>query len=249
MPPGPLRIVVLLFPRVTQLDFTGPAQVFSKFPDTEVHLAWHDLDPVTTDAGWAIVPTTTLDDCPQSDILFVPGGAGAFEMFDDPKALAFLRAQARKARWITSVCTGSFTLAAAGLLTGYQATSHWASLQMLENFGVHPTSERVVRDRNRITGAGVTSGIDFGFTLAAELFGDDEARRIQLAIEYDPKPPFDHGSPGKADPETVKSIIAATESLRMASIRKSASALATAQHAVETARKDESTAFDAASGN
>jgi cyclohexyl-isocyanide hydratase len=228
MSSGPLRIVVLLFPRVTQLDFTGPAQVFSKFPNTEVHLAWRDLDPVPTDAGWCIVPTTTLDDCPQADVLFVPGGAGAFDMFDDPDVLEFLRVQARNARWVTSVCTGSFTLAAAGLLTGYRATSHWASLRMLEHFGVEPTSERVVRDRNRITGAGVTSGIDFAFTLAAELFGDDEARKIQLAIEYDPEPPFDHGSPSKADPETVKSIIAATEKLRMAAVQASASALATA---------------------
>ncbi|MBT2531502.1 DJ-1/PfpI family protein [Arthrobacter sp. ISL-48] len=236
MPSRPLRIVVLLFPRVTQLDFTGPAQVFSKFPDTEVHLAWHNLDPVPTDAGWCIVPTTTLDECPQADILFVPGGAGAFDMFDDPNALAFLRTQGRKARWITSVCTGSFTLAAAGLLTGYRATSHWASLQMLEHFGVHPTPERVVRDRNRITGAWVTSGIDFAFTLAAELFGDDEARRIQLAIEYDPEPPFDHGSPCKADPEEVKSIVAATENLRMAQVRRSSSALADAQHLSGLAR-------------
>lgn len=139
-------------------------------------------------------------------------------MFDAPEALEFLRVQAKRARWITSVCTGSFTLAAAGLLTGYRATSHWASLQMLDHFGVEPTSKRVVRDRNRITGAGVTSGIGFAFTLAAELFGDDEARKIQLAIEYDPDPPFDHGSPGKADPETVKSIIAATENLRMATV-------------------------------
>ncbi|MGK3954854.1 DJ-1/PfpI family protein [Arthrobacter sp. R4] len=229
MPSGPLRIVVLLFPRVTQLDFTGPAQVFSKFPDTEVHLAWHDLDPVITDAGWCIVPTTTLEDCPQADVLFVPGGAGAFDMFDDPKALEFLRVQARSARWITSVCTGSFTLAAAGLLTGYRATSHWASLQMLEHFGIEPTSERVVRDRNRITGAGVTSGIDFAFTLAAELFGDDEARKIQLAIEYDPDPPFDHGSPSKADPKTVRRIIAATENLRMATVLASAHSLAASQ--------------------
>ncbi|WP_164200350.1 DJ-1/PfpI family protein [[Micrococcus luteus] ATCC 49442] len=228
MSSGPLRIVVLLFPRVTQLDFTGPAQVFSKFPNAEVHLAWRDLNPVTTDAGWCIVPTTTLNDCPQADVLFVPGGAGAFDMFDAPDVLEFLRVQARNARWITSVCTGSFTLAAAGLLMGYRATSHWASLRMLEHFGVEPTSERVVRDRNRITGAGVTSGIDFAFTLAAELFGDDEARKIQLAIEYDPKPPFDHGSPSKADPETVKSIIAATEKLRMATVQASASALATA---------------------
>ena len=229
MTPSPLRIVVLLFPRVTQLDFTGPAQVFSKFPNTEVHLAWHDLDPVVTDAGWCIVPTTTLADCPQADVLFVPGGAGAFEMFDDIEALEFLQVQARKARWITSVCTGSFTLAAAGLLTGYRATSHWASLRMLEHFGVEPVSERVVRDRNRITGAGVTSGIDFAFTLAAELFGDDEARKIQLAIEYDPDPPFDCGSPGKADPETVKSIISATENLRLDAVRVSAGAVAPMQ--------------------
>ena len=126
-------------------------------------------------------------------------------MFDDPDVLEFLRVQARNARWVTSVCTGSSTLGCRGLRTGYRATSHWASLRMLEHFGVEPTSERVVRDRNRITGAGVTSGIDFAFTLAAELFGDDEARKIQLAIEYDPEPPFDHGSPSKADPETVKS--------------------------------------------
>lgn len=225
MLPVPLKIVVLLFPGVTQLDFTGPAQVFSKFPDTEVHLVWHSLDPVVTDAGWCIVPTTTLDECPQADILFVPGGAGAFDLFDDPMALAFLRAQAGKARWVTSVCTGSFALAAAGLLTGYRATSHWASLQMLGVFGVYPTSERVVQDGNRITGVGVTSGIDFAFRLASELFGDEVARQIQLAIEYDPKPPFDHGSPGKADPETVERIIAATENLRMVTVRKAASAL------------------------
>lgn len=230
MSPAPLKIVVLLFPRVTQLDFTGPAQVFSKFPDTEVHLAWHTLDPVVTDAGWCIVPTTTLDDCPQADILFVPGGAGAFDLFEDSKALAFLRVQARNARWVTSVCTGSFALAASGLLTGYRATSHWASLKMLEVFGAHPISERVVQDGNRITGAGVTSGIDFAFRLASELFGDDVARDIQLAIEYDPEPPFDHGSPGKADPETVGKIIAATENLRMDTVRRAASALHTDRH-------------------
>ncbi|MET4097586.1 DJ-1/PfpI family protein [Arthrobacter sp. UYCu712] len=223
MPVKPLSIVVLLFPRVTQLDFTGPAQVFSKFPNTEVHLAWHSLDPVPTDAGWCIVPTINLEECPSADVLFVPGGAGAFELFEDPVALDFLRRQALSARWVTSVCTGALALAAAGLLTGYRATSHWASLRMLEHFGVIPVSERVVRDGNRITGAGVTSGIDFAFTLAAELFGEDEARKIQLAIEYDPEPPFDHGSPRKADPEMVKNIISATEDLRMPAILKAVS--------------------------
>jgi cyclohexyl-isocyanide hydratase len=221
----PLSVVVLLFPNVTQLDFTGPAQVFSKFPNAHVHLAWHTLEPVPTDAGWCIVPTTTLEECPAADVLFVPGGSGAFDLFTDHTALEFLRGQAANARWITSVCTGSFALAAAGLLTGYRATSHWASLQMLAEFGAIPVSNRVVRDRDRITGAGVTSGIDFAFVLAAELHGDEIARSIQLAIEYDPEPPFDHGSPGKADPSLVQEIITATIDLRNASVRKAADAL------------------------
>lgn len=226
----PLNVVVLLFPNVTQLDFTGPAQVFSKFPNARVHLAWHNLEPVKTDAGWCIVPTTTLGDCPAADVLFVPGGAGTFDLFTDSTALEFLRAQASHARWITSVCTGSFALAAAGLLTGYQATSHWASLQMLEEFGVIPVNNRVVRDRNRITGAGVTSGIDFAFVLAAELYGSEIARNIQLAIEYDPEPPFDHGSPSKADPRYVQEIINATRELRRAAVHNAANALLSAGH-------------------
>jgi cyclohexyl-isocyanide hydratase len=221
----PLDVVVLLFPNVTQLDFTGPAQVFSKFPNARVHLAWHTLEPVRTDAGWCIVPTTTLEDCPPAGVLFVPGGAGAFELFSDPVDLEFVRRRAADARWVTSVCTGSFVLAAAGLLTGYRATSHWASLQMLADFGAVPVSNRVVRDRNRITGAGVTSGIDFAFVLAAELYGEDIARRIQLAIEYDPEPPFDHGSPAKADPVVVQEIIAATHKLRKDAVRHAASAV------------------------
>lgn len=225
MPEDPLQIVVLLFPNVTQLDFTGPAQIFSRFPDTQVHLAWHTLEPVQTDAGWCIVPTTTLAACPQADVIFVPGGGGTFDLFDDPAALDFLRVQAAGARWVTSVCTGSFALAAAGLLTGYRATSHWASLNMLAAFGATPISERVVRDRNRITGAGVTSGIDFAFVLAAELFGDDVARRIQLAVEYDPAPPFDHGSPAKADPVIVQEILVATQALRSHSVQRAARAV------------------------
>lgn len=222
----PLHVVVLLFPNVTQLDFTGPAQIFSKFPNARVHLAWHTLDPVKTDAGWCIVPTATLGDCPRADVLFVPGGAGTFDLFTDTLALEFLRAQAVHAKWITSVCTGSFALAAAGLLTDYEATSHWASLDMLAEFGVTPVSKRVVRDRNRITGAGVTSGIDFAFVLAAELYGSEIARNIQLAIEYDPEPPFDYGSPAKADPRQVQEIITATQNLRSSAVRHAAAALA-----------------------
>ncbi|MBT2550092.1 DJ-1/PfpI family protein [Arthrobacter sp. ISL-65] len=225
----PLSVVVLMFPNVTQLDFTGPAQVFSRFPNARVHLAWHSLDPVPTDAGWCIVPTTTLENWPAADVLFVPGGAGTFDLFTDQTALDFLRRQAATARWITSVCTGSFALAAAGLLTGYRATSHWASLQMLEEFGAVPVSNRVVRDRNRITGAGVTSGIDFALVLAAEVYGDEIARNIQLAIEYDPEPPFDHGSPAKADPQIVQEIITATYNLRAAAVRNAADTLLAAE--------------------
>lgn len=200
---GDLVVVVPLFPNVTQLDFTGPAQVFSRLPNTKVHLAWHDTEPVRTDCGWSIVPTTTLSDCPQGDVLFVPGGEGAFEIFDDSVALAFLRRQAARARWVTSVCTGSFSLAAAGLLTGRRATSHWASLDMLAEFGVIPVAERVVTDGNVITGGGVTSGIDFALHLAAVEFGEQVAKEVQLALEYDPSPPFDHGSPRSADPALV----------------------------------------------
>lgn len=201
----PLRIVCLLFPQVTQLDLTAPAQVFARLPNVEVHLVWHDLAPVTTDCGWAIVPTTTLADAPPADVLFVPGGQGAFDVFEDAAVLEFLRRQAAGARWVTSVCTGSFALAAAGLLRGRRATSHWASLPMLAEFGTIAVAERVVIDGNVVTGAGVSSGLDFAFLLAARVFGEDEAKRVQLAIEYDPAPPFDAGSPGKADPESVAS--------------------------------------------
>ncbi|WP_432540747.1 DJ-1/PfpI family protein [Kineococcus sp. SYSU DK002] len=199
-----LQIVVLLFPKVTQLDFTAPAQVFARLPGTRVHLAWHDTAPVVTDCGWSIVPTTTLTDCPPADILFVPGGEGVFDLFEDEAALDFLRRQAATARWVTSVCTGSFALAAAGLLGGMRATSHWASLEMLAEFGVQPVAERVVVDGAVVTGAGITSGMDFALQLAALECGEDVARWVQLALEYDPAPPFDHGSPRTADPETVR---------------------------------------------
>ncbi|MBB5920157.1 cyclohexyl-isocyanide hydratase [Actinoalloteichus hoggarensis] len=225
MSPSPLRIVALLFPNVTQLDFTGPAQVFSRLPGAEVHVAWHDTRPVATDSGWSIVPTTTLADCPQADVLFVPGGQGAFDLFDDAVALDFLRRQAGGASWVTSVCTGSFTLAAAGLLTGRRATSHWSALPMLAELGAIPTSERVVIDGNRITGAGVTSGIDFAFVLAARLFGEDVAKQVQLRLEYDPAPPFDAGSPAKADPELVASTVSRVDDARREAVRRAAARL------------------------
>lgn len=181
---------------------------------------------MVTDCGWSIVPTTTLADCPPADILFVPGGEGAFDLFGDDVALGFLRRQAASARWVTSVCTGSFALAAAGLLTGKRATSHWASLPMLAEFGVVPVAERVVVDGAVVTGAKITSGIDFALHLAALECGEDLARWVQLALEYDPAPPFNHGSPRTADPETVRRGRKRARASRLLRVQQAAGRLA-----------------------
>ena len=198
-----IHIGILLFPDVTQLDATGPAQVLSRVPGAKLHMIWKTLAPVPTDAGFSIVPTTTFADCPQLDVVCVPGGGGQVPLMSDPETLDFLRKQAAGARYVTSVCTGSLVLGAAGLLKGYKSACHWASREHLAAFGAIPVAERVVRDRNRISGGGVTAGIDFGLTLAAELAGEEIAKSIQLVLEYDPKPPFDSGSPEKAGPERV----------------------------------------------
>ena len=202
----PIQIGILLYPNVTQLDATGPAQVLSRVPGAKLHMIWKTRDPVPTDAGFSIVPTTTFADCPQLDVICVPGGGGQVEVMVDAEALEFLRKQAAMARYVTSVCTGSLILGAAGLLKGYKSACHWAWRDMLKDFGATPVAERVVRDRNRISGGGVTAGIDFGLTLAAELAGEEAAKSIQLVLEYDPQPPFDSGSPEKAGVERVKRI-------------------------------------------
>ncbi|MFO1160466.1 MAG: DJ-1/PfpI family protein [Reyranellaceae bacterium] len=199
----PINIGILLYPNVTQLDATGPAQVLSRVPGATMHMIWKTRDPVPTDAGFSIVPTTTFADCPALDVICVPGGGGQVALMTDPETLDFLRKQAAGARYVTSVCTGSLVLGAAGLLKGYRSACHWASRDMLEDFGAIPVAERVVRDRNRISGGGVTAGIDFGLTLAAELAGEEIAKSIQLVLEYDPQPPFDSGSPEKAGAERV----------------------------------------------
>lgn len=204
-----MHVMMLLFPRITQLDLTGPYEVFSKFEELTLHLVWKNLDPVTASGGLQLNPTVTFAYCPQADILFVPGGPGQIALMEDAEVLSFLRRQAEGSRYITSVCTGSLVLAAAGLLTGYRATCHWLSIDQLSFFGAVPVSERVAIDRNRITGAGVTSGIDFALTLAAELFGEARAKRAQLALEYDPKPPFSGGTPENSCPELVASLRAA----------------------------------------
>ena len=200
----PLQIGLLLFPDVTQLDLTGPWEVFARTPGVECHLIWKDLQPVRSDRGLSILPTTTFADCPPLDVICVPGGPGQIALMSDDVTLKFLRQQADQAKWVTSVCTGSLVLGAAGLLKGYRATSHWSSIDQLALLGAEPVSQRVVRDRNRISGAGVTSGIDFALTLVAEIAGDAVAKSVQLQMEYDPEPPFTSGSPHTASPQEVE---------------------------------------------
>jgi cyclohexyl-isocyanide hydratase len=201
---SPIRIAFLLFPNVTQLDLTGPAQVLSRLGNATVDLVAKTLDPVTTDAGFALMPTGTFADAVQPDILCIPGGFGVNDAIDDVETMAWVARVAPDAAWITSVCTGSLLLGAAGLLTGYRATCHWAQHHLLSEFGAIPVKDRVVIDRNRATGGGVTAGIDFAFTLMAAIRGEAHARLVQLSLEYDPAPPFDSGSPARADAATLK---------------------------------------------
>ena len=201
-----LRIGMLIFPRLTQLDMTGPYEVLARLPDTQVDLVAKTMDPVTTDRGMQIVPTVTYETCPPLDIVMVPGGPGQQDLMEDEATLSFLRKQAAGAKYVTSVCTGSLVLAAAGLLKGKRATCHWAAIEHLALLGAVPTKERVVVDGNVVTGAGVASGIDFALTLASILEGEAVAREIQLQIEYDPDPPFDGGSPKTARPETIAAL-------------------------------------------
>jgi cyclohexyl-isocyanide hydratase len=203
---SPIAIGILIYPNLTQLDATGPAQVLARVPGATIHMIWKTRDPIPTDAGFSIVPNTTFADCPPLDVICVPGGGGQVALMSDPETLDFLRKQAATARYVTSVCTGSLVLGAAGLLKGYRSACHWAWREMLADFGAIPVAERVVRDRNRISGGGVTAGIDFGLTVAAELAGEEVAKSIQLVLEYDPQPPFDSGSPEKAGPERVKRL-------------------------------------------
>jgi cyclohexyl-isocyanide hydratase len=198
-----MRIAFLLFPDVTQLDLTGPAQVLSRLSDATIELVAKTRDPVRTDSGFALLPTATFADVPAAEILCVPGGFGTVAAMEDEETIGWVRRIAADADWVTSVCTGSLVLGAAGLLTGYRAACHWASRHQLAWFGAIPVAERVVFDRNRVTGGGVTAGIDFGLSLAAAIRGEDYARFIQLSLEYDPAPPFTSGSPDTASPETL----------------------------------------------
>ncbi|MGB3626912.1 MAG: DJ-1/PfpI family protein, partial [Henriciella sp.] len=183
---------------------TGPAQVLSRLGNVTLDLVWKTREPVATDSGFALLPTKTFDEAAYADILCVPGGFGTVDVMQDAAALDWVRRIGASADWVTSVCTGALVLGAAGLLKGYEATTHWASHEQLAFFGATPVKQRVVLDRNRLTGGGVTSGIDFALALAARIRGEAHAKFIQLSIEYDPHPPFDSGTPDTADAETLE---------------------------------------------
>jgi cyclohexyl-isocyanide hydratase len=201
-----MNIVFVLFDNVTQLDFTGPVQFLSRLPGAQVHVVSKDGQAVTTDCGFSILPRSGFADCPQANILCVPGGHGVRDAITDPVIVDFVRQQAKGADHITSVCTGAFILGAAGLLRGKKATCHWAYTQLLPLFGATHKPARVVRDGNLITAGGVTSGIDFALDLIAAISGEDVARTIQLALEYDPAPPFGGGSLASSSEETVGNL-------------------------------------------
>jgi cyclohexyl-isocyanide hydratase len=220
-----MHIAFLLFPNVTQLDLTGPAQFLSRLPDARVDLVWESIAPVPTDAGFSILPTATFAQVPHADLICIPGGMGIADVIDHAPALDWVRQVGGGAQWVTSVCTGALVLGAAGLLEGYRATTHWAWHDRLALFGAVPVQARHVIDRNRATGGGVTAGIDFALALMREIAGEDHARMVQLALEYDPAPPFDSGSPDKAGADLIAAYQARAMRLapdRMARLEASA---------------------------
>ncbi|MFD1626678.1 DJ-1/PfpI family protein [Azospirillum griseum] len=214
---------LLAFPTVQQLDLSGPYEVFASVPGGEVHLLWKDTAPLRSATGLILTPTTRLEDCPPLDVLCVPGGTGINALLEDAETLAFVRAQADRARFVTSVCTGALVLGAAGLLAGKRATTHWNAMDFLPRFGAIPTPGRVVEDGRIITAGGVTAGIDFGLTVVAALLGRTEAETIQLALEYAPAPPFAAGTPDQAPAPVLAAArdrLAASRAARVAILER-----------------------------
>jgi cyclohexyl-isocyanide hydratase len=201
----PPEVGMLLYPGLTLLDLLGPQTALAT--SCNVHLVWKTRDWIESDTGVVMKPTATFADCPRDlDALFVGGGPGQTAVMTDAEILAFLADRGSRAKYVTSVCSGSLVLGAAGLLRGYESACHWACLDALPLFGAKPVAKRVVVDRNRLSGAGVTAGIDFGLILLAHLLGEDISRMTQLAMEYDPEPPYHTGSPQKAGPEVTKKV-------------------------------------------
>jgi transcriptional regulator GlxA family with amidase domain len=198
-----MKIAIPLYHRFTALDAVGPFEVLARLPGAEVTWLASEPGPVSTDNGLTMLAGAAYEDVPEPDIVLVPGGLGTPEALGDERLVAWIRRAHETSEWTTSVCTGSLLLAAAGVLDGLEATTHWLDLEALERLGARPTSRRVVEQGKVITAAGVSSGIDMGLVLAARIAGSEVAQAIQLAIEYDPQPPFDSGSTEKAPPEIV----------------------------------------------
>ena len=220
-----LQIGLLFFPGMTQLDVTGPLEVLARLPGAKVHLLWKRIEPIVSDVGLTLTPTTTFDNCPRLDVLCVGGGPGQMALMDDADVMDFVARAGATARYVTSVCAGSLILAGAGLLDGYKSACHWLSRDQLTTLGAIPVAARIVVDRNRISGGGVTAGIDFAFRLAAELSGEDVAKRLQLLLEYDPQPPFDV-TERNAPPELLAGIREAARPMLEERQRSSERALA-----------------------
>ncbi|MFJ6836311.1 DJ-1/PfpI family protein [Streptomyces sp. NPDC091209] len=200
-----MQIAIVLYDRFTALDAVGPYETLGRLPDADTVFVAEHSGPVRSDTGrLALIADRALAEVPRPDIVVVPGGPGQSALMDDRVLLDWLRAADATSVWTTSVCTGSLLLAAAGLLDGRRATSHWLALDQLERFGAEPTGERVVFDGKYVTAAGVSSGIDMGLTLLGRIAGDEHAQAVQLLTEYDPQPPYDAGSPDKAPAHLVE---------------------------------------------
>ena len=206
-----MQIAIVLYPGFTALDFIGPYEILRNLPDAEVRFVWHQPGPIAADSGVLLVGAThSFDETPSPDVVLVPGGMSTFEHARDEKVLEWVRRAHETSTWTTSVCSGSAILAAAGVLKGKRATSHWAYREELAPYGAEPVAERVVVDGKVVTAAGVSAGIDMALHLTGLEYGEDVARAIQLGIEYDPQPPFDSGSTGKAHPELVERMFRAS---------------------------------------
>ena len=218
-PVEPYVVVFALYPRLTQLDFTGPFEVLSRLPGAQVHVASREGGAVRSDTKLEFSSLERLADIARCDLICVPGGPGTEEAAQDAVFLAEIRRLASGARYVTSVCTGSLILGAAGLLKGRRAACHWAWRDLLPTFGAIPVAERVVRDGNVVTGGGVTAGIDFALTVMADIAGERIAKAIQLSVEYAPAPPFDAGTPERAGAEIAELIVARTTARKDSFVR------------------------------
>jgi cyclohexyl-isocyanide hydratase len=217
------NIGFVIFPGLTQLDFTGPFEVLSRigtpgsientsrFAHAATHVVSKTKEPIWSDKGLGVLPTCTFADCPMLNVICVPGGAGVVDALNDAETIAFIRRQAVQADYITSVCMGAFLLGAAGVLRGRRAATHWAYADLLPLVGATHEKGRVVRDGNIFPSGGVTAGIDFGLTIVGEIAGAEVAKAIQLGIEYDPSPPFDSGDPDRATEQARTLMLARNE--------------------------------------